>query len=192
MNIRETEAYAPKDQRDYLAEYGFAPGPQAKRAQSLKEVLGTEGLQIAVLEKKQNEKAYFNEFILDNALSDPRTYYSYDKELYSYPKKNTILRIKDQIHRGERDGATLDGFSKYESLIHDDSDNEVHIWYSPAGKAGTQPPFDRIMFESGRMYVAFRGVNNTSTHFDFKVQENIENSFPILDVLNNLSGRPAQ
>lgn len=170
-----------------MQKIGIDPVAQAKRARLLIHSLGSVGLYIAAKEKMDNEKNYYNEFILDEPVSLVHDYYLYDGRFYSYPLKHEFVLIENSIHPEERGGLTREGFKKYQKLAADPQ-NEGAIWYSPPGRAGNKPPFDNIFFESGRLYFFVKTDRERSVHVDIKVTP----SFPIKDLLDFIAGRDPQ
>lgn len=178
-------AYTPGnvDRHEILGQIGIDPIAQSKRASLLIDTLGSKGEQIAAWESDNNRENYFREFILDEPVSRGQKYYTYNEEYYSYPLHHDLLKISGGIHPGERNGRTLQGFKKYET-IGNHPNTEAATWYSPAGVAGDKPPFDKLFFESGRLYLNIKLDNRESFHLDIKINEKL---FPIKDLLDFLS-----
>ncbi len=168
---------------DVMKKIGIDPFAQSERAQRLIQVLGDEGVRIAHQEYEDNQKAYTREFILDEPVSLGYKYYSHNNELYSDHAIHELTKISNSIHPNEREGRTLQGFQKFESLITN-SKNRIAIWYSPAGPGGSKPPFSNLTYESGRLYLSFKKEKNTTYNFDIKIQEK---NFPVGELLQYLS-----
>jgi len=172
-----------------LIERGYNPEFEAQRARLLYQALGEEGLRIAKYEQVNNREAYIREFLEDEPLSRPRIYWHYGDELYSYPHRHDLMKVSTGIDEDERDGKTLEGFKQYEQLVTDGlQQNDVVMWYSPAGPGGDVEPFNKLFYEAGRLYIAFKLSDDSSVHFDIKVQEGENIQFPIRDALRDYSG----
>lgn len=153
------------------------------------EVSETAGKSVAEREVWRNVAAYEREFLQDIPVSQTHSYFMMDGSLYTEPIRHPIFEIKNQIDKRERSGKTYDGFSHFESIIASKNNTEnVVVWYSPAGKAGTEPPFDTITFDSGRLYFAFTHSGNESKHIDIKINENLFPIIPLLQFLQKNSG----
>ncbi|PIZ00881.1 hypothetical protein COY62_00800, partial [bacterium (Candidatus Howlettbacteria) CG_4_10_14_0_8_um_filter_40_9] len=139
------------------------------------------GNNLAELEVRRNLIAYEREFLQDEALSSPHIYHHLRSSLYSSPHEHDLFKITSQIDPRERTGETLSGFKIFESQIINSSPNQVAIWYSPDGPSG----FEGVNFDSGRLYLSIRGSDDSSKHFDIKVQPN----FPILPLLGTIQER---
>lgn len=170
-----------------MQKIGIDPVAQTERAKKLIDTFGLEqGSLIAWNEQQEHEENYKMEFILDEPVSKAHTYHTFGNEFYSYPLKHDLLKISKSIHPGERDGRTLAGFAAYEKTANDPK-TEAAVWYSPAGKAGNKAPFDKIFFDSGRLYLTLKLDPTLSLHLDVKIDER---SFPIKDLLDFLADRP--
>ena len=139
------------------------------------------GNPLAEYECRRNLEAYRREFLMDEAVSLPNTYYLRNNQLYSQSKEHPLFNIKSQIDNRERDGKTLVGFEKYEAQIASSPIDTVHLWYSPDGQSG----FEGINFDAGRLYFGFKTSENQSAHFDMKVSP----EFPILSLLGDIQGQ---
>ena len=156
-------------------QFGISSSAEAKRWNA---VAGLFGNTLAEYECKRNLDAYRREFLMDEAVSLPNTYYLRNNRLYSQPKEHQLFNIAGQIDRRERGGETYRGFEKYEAQIASSPTDSVNVWYSPDGPSG----FDGINFDSGRLYVGFKTADDSSTHFDIKVRP----QFPILSLLGDI------
>src|SRR3989344_5715188 len=165
------------------------------RAEALRygEVRRTVRQETARQEVLANLAAYQREFLHDEPVSMAHTYYHFNGRLYSQDNPHPLFEIRNQIDSREREGRTLAGFTAFETLINNGvSADEVFLWYSPAGRAGFEPPFDKIQYDSGRLYLGFKNSQDCSAHIDLKIAEN---RFPIVAFLNYLqaiSGQPAR
>jgi len=150
-----------------------------------KDVQFLAGNEVASREIQRNLAAYEREFLQDEPVGLPHDYYHVNGELYSESIDHPLFNVKKQIDARERDGATLRGFSAYEKQITEAStDNEVFVWYSPAGNGGTQGPFKDLYFDSGRLYLCFKNGQKQSVHLDVKVNEEL---FPIKELLDHFN-----
>lgn len=143
------------------------------------------GVGIAEKEIAANLAGYEREFLRDEPVSLPHPYFHLHNELYSQQIDHPLFNIKNQIDARERDGLTFKGFKNFEKMINASTSNdEVFLWYSPAGKGGNTPPFDKLFFDSGRLYLAFKGQGDISTHFDIKTDES---RFPVVEFLDHVN-----
>lgn len=169
------------DPNQELVQIGISSELEAMRFRKVQQVAG---YQVARTELYRNTKAYEREFIDDDPVSFAHTYFHHEGQFYSEPIGNEIFRVGAQIHPGERDGKTFDGFQRYQRLVTESLAGTVSLWYSPAGSAGKTPPFDKLYFDSGRLYVGVNQGDGTSRHLDVKVNED---AFPIDKVLQRFS-----
>lgn len=162
-----------------MKKLGISSDFELKRYHAVAEVAGHG---VAMREIKRNVAAYEKEFIQDIPISDPHPYYHIHGKLHSEEIKDPLFAIESQIDGREREGKTLYGFQRFQELVTQDTDREeMVVWYSPAGVAGTEPPFSDIYFDSGRLYFAYKNHSNQSQHIDIKVDEQ---HFPIKELLN--------
>jgi len=189
--LPQTEVISPEDGVQALVERGYNPEHEAARARLLYQELADVGLQIAKYEQVNNREAYRREFLEDEPVSRPRIYWHFGGEMYSYPLQHDLVKVSSGIHPDERDGMTLSGFQKYEQIVAEEpsSPDNITLWYSPAGPGGAVAPFNKLHYEAGRLYAAFKLTENSSVHFDIKIQEGDDLYFPIKDALSGLSGR---
>ncbi len=188
LRLLEPVVYPEINGLDRLVDYGYNPEHEANRARALYDELGDIGLQIAQQEQKNNREFYSREFMEDEPVSFPRTYYSFDNKLHSYPLPHQLTSVENGIHPGERDGMTIEGFDRYQKLIAPNGGDNVVVWYSHAGPAGTSEEFKNLYYESGRLYIGVKKDDIASVHIDVKIQEGDSAHFPILDLLNKISG----
>lgn len=140
--------------------------------------------QLAEREALRNKNAYVREFLQDIPVSLAHSYYLKQGELHSENYQHPLFSVKKQIDRRERSGDTYKGFEKFETLIREQKGQEnVVLWYSHAGDAGNEPPFNRINYDSGRLYFCFTGQDNHSIHIDIKINES---RLPIEKILYQL------
>lgn len=165
-----------------IQQLGIDSFREQKRYSQVSEAVGVD---IAEREIAANLEAYGREFLRDEPVSLPHPYFHIHDELYSQQIDHALFNIKNQIDARERDGLTYKGFQNFEHMINaSPSNDEVFLWYSPAGKGGNTPPFDKLFFDSGRLYVAFKGEGNKSTHFDIKTDES---RFPVVEFLDHVN-----
>lgn len=165
MNLEQSKA---------LQQFGIT----LKESQRYNTVSTLFGRPLAERELQHNLKSYEREFLKDEAVSLPHTYYHLHGELYSQSTDNPLFNVKKQIDARERNGATLEGFGKFEGIIAQAQPDMVSVWYSPEGPSG----FEGVNFDSGRLYFNFKTGENDSTNFDIKVRP----EFPILPLLGTL------
>ncbi len=172
-------------------EFGFNSSFETKRLRSLSNRFGLLGFDIGRFEHERNTNAYKREFLDDKPFSSPMVYWvSPAGKLNTQFYSDSLFSIDQGINPQERDGKSLAGFLELENLINKISketlDDRVVFWYSPPGPAGSKPPFDEINYDSGRIYLSIVSNNNIAINFDIKV---LEENFPILELLNSLSGK---
>lgn len=168
---------------EVMKNIGIDPYAQSERAQTLIDSLGYEGARIAHKEYENNKRMYMREFVYDEPVSEAHEYYIDRGELYSDRVSHELTQVKKGIHPGEREGATIEGFEKFEELVAN-PENNIAIWYSPAGPGGQKPPFSNLFYESGRLYLSFKGEKNSTHNFDIKIQEE---NFPVAELLHYLT-----
>ena len=152
---------------------GISSQYELQRYQNVSEVAGHN---IAMAEIRRNTHAYEREFLQDIPVGEPHTYFHINGELHSEAIDHDLFRVASQIDPREREGRTLMGFNSFQEQVAQAQDGEVVMWYSPAGKAGSEGPFSNIYFDSGRLYLAFKDSNGQSKHIDIKIDEK---RFPI-------------
>lgn len=163
---------------------GISSEYELSRYQKVSEVAGRS---IAWGEIQRNKRAYKREFLQDIPVSEPHNYYHKNGVLYSEAFFHPLFQIEVQIDPRERDGRTIRGFHHFQKQLIQAQDEEVVLWYSPAGPAGSKEPFSEIYFDAGRLYVAFKQNSAVSTHIDIKINEE---QFPIqafMDTFGNCS-----
>lgn len=153
-------------------------GVNISESKRYRDVASLVGKSYAELELQRNLKSYEREFLMDEAVSLPHTYYHRHNELYSQDSNHPLFNIKKQIDGRERDGVTLDGFTKFENIIASAPLDTVSLWYSPDGPSG----FEGVTFDSGRLYFNFKTDEASSVNFDIKVQP----GFPVLPFLGQV------
>ncbi len=159
------------EQQKVLQQFGIT----LKESDRYQKVGTLAGTRLAEYELEQNLKSYEREFLMDEALSLPHTYHHLNGELYSQPIPHPLFNIKNQIDRREREGLTLEGFTRFENLVVAAKPDSVTVWYSPDGPSG----FEGIHYDSGRLYVNFKTSVDSSVNFDLKVHPR----FPIVPLL---------
>ncbi|MCA9371826.1 hypothetical protein KC726_02915 [Candidatus Woesebacteria bacterium] len=184
MSIVETTVIEPRlytTPFKELAELGISSQWEYERYMRVSEAVGQS---VALRELYRNKEAYEREFLQDEPVSCAYRYHHFPTGFYSEPTENELFRIESQIHPGERNGATIEGFRAYQDLIFDSKPGNVALWYSPAGSAGDQEPFDKLFFDSGRLYFGIKQQDGTSIHLNVKIDES---RFPIQTLLDSLS-----
>lgn len=148
------------------------------------------GEEVAAREVRRNVESYNREFIKDIPVSAAHEYYHMEGKVFSEPIPHRLFAVENQIDQRERDGSTYRGFQQFQSLITQGADDErVAVWYSPAGRAGSTPPFSDITYDSGRLYLGFADGSDRSSHVDIKIDER---RFPIqklLALIDYIGGR---
>ena len=166
--------------RDTFITLGVDPHKESERYRQVFAV----SPKLAEREVLRNKQSYEREFLQDIPVSAAHSYYLKHGVLHSENHEHPLFSVKKQIDRRERSGKTYRGFEKFEDLIRQQTGREnVVLWYSHAGDAGTEPPFDQIYYDSGRLYLCFTGLDNRSTHIDIKVNESL---LPIEQILQKL------
>lgn len=185
----ETTSLQLTDKLDTAVELqtlGISSDWEAKR---FNEVAQIAGITVAKQEVQANINAYKREFLEDEPVSHAHEYYHMNGELFSQQIEHPLFKIKSQIDPRERDGVTYQGFINFEKIVTEPANNEnVVLWYSPAGKAGTQEPFNKIFFDAGRLYFCVKGQQQKSVHIDVKINEDY---FPIVEFMEYIEGYQA-
>lgn len=170
--------------------FGFDERFEINRRNALVDKLGYTGLEISRYEHDRLVASYQREFIDDSPVSKANVYWHDGSSMFTFPSSDNLFKMN--INPLERDGMTLKGWERLQNVVSQSLDSirssgkkdEVVVWYSPMGKAGSRPPFDSINFESGRMYVSVVRPDGFVINFDCKIHEK---TFNILNVLNALS-----
>lgn len=166
MNLENSKA---------LAQFGIT----LKESERYNTVSTLFGNRLAETELQHNLRSYEREFLMDEAVSLPHTYHIRHGQLYSQPTEHDLFNVKKQIDGRERDGATLDGFGKFEQMMDDAPPDTVSLWYSPDGPSG----FPGVNFDSGRLYFSYKTDSTSNVNFDIKVRP----EFPILPLLSTVN-----
>lgn len=169
---------------------GFNEQWEKNRRDVLVKKFGHNGLLISQHEHNRLVAYYKKEFIDDSPFSPVNVYWFDGVSMYTFPKTDPLFAMN--IDKRERDGLTLQGWENMQKVVlrsftelkKNNYKDEVVIWYSPSGPAGTQPPFNNI-FESGRMYISIVRPDGFVFNFDCKFHEQSFNVLTLLNQLNN-------
>lgn len=183
LHILHSEEQETREGYEVMRQIGYDPVAQARRNALLIDTLKEEGIRIASEERQAHEIMHQHEFVLDAPVSPAHIYHLRNGRLYSDSSAYQMTAISSAIHQDERDGETVLGFSRFESLIAHEN-NRVAYWYSHAGPAGSKPPFNTFNYDAGRLYFCFKGENGETYNLDVKIAEN---TFPIDALLRYLS-----